>query len=75
MTAFVTAILVTRQTADGLVEFEDHVELGTEYVVDLDSRRTITLVNVDRHLTHTKDVVDTACGRWLPMECLQLRVN
>lgn len=66
----VRATLVATRTADGLVEFNDDVEVGRAYYVNPLTRRTIRL----RHETgvvHQKEVVnDAMSGAWLPVECL-----
>jgi hypothetical protein len=42
----VKAKLVKRQSDDGFCGVEDNVPIGTEYVIDLDSKRTVGLVHV-----------------------------
>ena len=76
----VRAILEKLITDDGIIAFADHARLGQEYLVHLDSiRRGQTLVhyhegNGDEPVLHTKDIIFTVDGSWLPLECLRLVV-
>ena len=80
----VKATLIKKATDDGLVTFLNHVPLGRVYIVDTD---TIQLqVRLEHHCgrdcqhrpleeigaMHTKDIISTPEGLWLPMECLSL---
>lgn len=60
---------------DGLVEFEDHVELGRMYYVDLDSIENMTMYNTDYGCIHTRPwirVIDHgAPAGMLPLELLE----
>lgn len=68
----IQAHLVKKATADGLVEFEDDVELGRVYLVELDSRQQVDLLNDETGEPHTKEIIFTNEGAWLPLECLRL---
>lgn len=67
--------LVKKATDDGLVEFEDDIPLGRVYLVELDSRRTVMLLNDDTGGAHLKDIIYTVDGAWLPVECLKFVVH
>lgn len=68
----VKARLAKLATDDGLVEFKDGVELGREYLIDLDSKQRCWMRNFDRNVRHEKELVYADNGRWLPFECLEL---
>jgi hypothetical protein len=74
----VRAVVTKLATDDGLVALAPHVRVGTTYVVDVATiRRAQTMVH--RHpdgtwVSHAKDVVWTAEGTWLPLDCLRLTV-
>lgn len=71
----VKARLIAHAPEDGLVEFRDDVPLGTQYDVVLETRRVADLFNSDRQRIHSKELISTPCGCWLPMECLRLQVH
>jgi hypothetical protein len=73
----VRATLIKLATDDGLCTFEERVQLGQTYLVDLDTiTRGQTMIH--RHdngqcEAHVKDIIDVAGTRnWLPLECLRL---
>ena len=72
----VKATLIKLKTDDGLVEFSPGIEVGREYIVDLNSiRRDQTLMHFDikgASINHRKDLIWTWDGQWLPMECLKI---
>lgn len=71
----VKAALIALRTADGLVECGEGVEVGREYLVDVDTRRTVQLFNFEHGCRHTKEIINAVDGAWLPMELLRLQVN
>jgi hypothetical protein len=74
----VRAVVEKLVTADGLVHFQSGVKVGSEYLVRLDSIRKGQAIihyhdgNGDEPITHTKDIIWTVEGFWLPLECLRL---
>lgn len=72
------AVLVKRETDDGLMAFHDEVELGRRYLVDLDRLERQVLMRHDhpdgREEFHRKDLIPDVEGYWLPLECLRLEV-
>lgn len=73
--AFTPASLISLATADGMVEFSEDVPLGRTYHVDLQTRRSVVLYNLDACCSHQKEVVQDESGGWLPVECLKVLVN
>jgi hypothetical protein len=72
----VIAILAKHATTDGLVEFNDDVPLGKAYRVDIDTRQTVVLFNIEHQSKHCKEIVqEIGSGCWLPLECLEMRVS
>lgn len=64
--------LVKRITDDGLLEMEDDVPLGKEYIVDTDTMREATLQYLPSHKIHKKMIVtEVQTGTWLAMELLE----
>ena len=71
----VDAKLIKRVTDDGMIEVEDHVELGRKYIVNLDSRRTESGFNTiqEKHWTREViDVIDVDGDYWWPTELLEI---
>ena len=81
------ATLIRLSTSDGLVAMKEGVLLGTEYVVDADSRRVVTFRNGPSGRIHQKEIVymvpeEGPCilqhypfqeiRRWLPTELLRI---
>ena len=74
----VTVKLKKKATADGMVEMHDHIKVGQEYTVDLDSIHWAEFVNEDKGNTrHVKQIVlsydhlGTYTG-WLATELLDI---
>lgn len=70
-----TVELVKTATDDGLVEFEDDVQIGRRYLVDLDSQQVVMLQNDATGGYHMKEIIYTVEGSWLPVECLKFVVH
>lgn len=66
------AKLVKHATADGLIEMEDSVPLGKEYVVDLDTRAPKAMFHLVQQIHHEREMVAAVDGGWLPTELLDL---
>lgn len=65
------ARLIAKATADGLYEFNDDVQLGKLYNVDILHPQTVQYLNVEKNIVHTKVMVkDIDQAEWLPLECL-----
>jgi len=68
-------VLIKRTTDDGLVEIQDAVELGREYLID---DNTIRMAAGFNHVVKKKwvrlivDVLDGAEVRWFPTELLRM---
>lgn len=72
----VTAKLKKLKTEDGLIQMLDHIPIGKEYQVDLDSLEELLMFNLEYCLSHKKVVVHTADHtRFLPIELLDLPVT
>jgi hypothetical protein len=68
------ATLIKRKTDDGLIEIHDHIQLGKEYLVDLDSRSMQKGYNLVEGKAWEKEgiLVISSGGRWLPTELLRI---
>jgi hypothetical protein len=66
------AKLVKHITADGLMEMHDHIPLGKEYEVDLDSIENASGYNVDKQVQWQRLMISTTDLEWLPLELLEL---
>jgi hypothetical protein len=73
---YVTATLVKHSTADGLVTMWEHIPLGKQYQVDLNSIRIaefdITDENSVRFAKHRKEIIDCTDGQYLCTEVLHI---
>lgn len=72
MSRWVKATLVKRMTDDGLVEVQDDLPLGREYLVDAESRRTFAMFNTVKKVRHEKEHVLVAEGGWFVTELLEI---
>lgn len=72
MARYVTATLVKRQTADGLIEVEDYISIGKTYEVDLDRIETAEFFNTSRSVEHTKEIIWCRDGGWFATELLTI---
>lgn len=68
----VKAKLIKRKTDDGLFEIEDYVQLGKEYMVDVDSLFRGTGVHVPTGTVWEREVVFMENGEWFPLELLEI---
>lgn len=74
----VTATLLRHSSCDGLVTMWEHVPLGKQYEVDLDTIEieefeiTDPKANPAKHPTHRKEVIRCTDGQWLCTECLHI---
>ena len=53
--------------------------LGKVYLIDLATKKSQRMLNIDRGVRHDKEIVrefsiDGTPGGWLPLECLELLV-
>jgi len=56
----VTVKLKKKATADGMVEMHDHIKVGQEYTVDLDSIHWAEFTNMDKGGTlHVKEIIES----------------
>jgi len=67
----VTAKLVKRQTADGMLEMGDHVPLEREYKVDLSTIQMRRGYNFVNRVEWEREMVQDIDGGWLPTEMLE----
>ena len=67
----VTAKLVKRQTADGMLEMGDHVPLNREYKVDLSTIQMRKGYNFIKSIEWEREMVQDVEGGWLPTEMLE----
>ncbi len=69
------AILIKRETADGLISVFEHVPLGKEYLVDLDTRRIAKGYNVPKKQIWEKEIINCygVDGGWWPTEMLEIK--
>ncbi len=68
----VDAVLCKRITSDGLVEVEDHVQIGKVYRVNLATRRMANGRNFIEHVTWRREIINDVNGTWFPTELLQI---
>ena len=69
----VIATLMKLKSADGLIEMEDHIPLGKKYTVNTATLRTVKLFNLDKKVSHEKDIIDVwPTGGYLVLELLEL---
>lgn len=67
----VTAKLIKKATNDGLIEFQDYVPLGSEYLIDTDTIYVAVMQHRPTGRFHVKLMVtDNTLGGDLPLECL-----
>jgi hypothetical protein len=71
----VTAKLIKRATEDGLIVVDDHVPVGKEYTIDLDSMAVHQMWNYEKEQGHSKEIVaiveDGKRAGWVPTEILE----
>lgn len=66
----ITAGLCKKQSEDQIFQMEDHVPIGKEYVVDLDSRKMQRGYNEIKKVYWEREIIWTNSG-WLPTELLE----
>ena len=66
------ARLSKKMTADGLFEVWEDVALGTEYTVNLCSRRVVNGFNTVKKQDWRREIIDTMDGGWYPTELLDI---
>lgn len=67
--------LIKRVSDDGFFEIEDHIPIGKEYLVDIDSIRKGKGFNIPKKMVWEKeiiDVVDESKMAWMPTEMLEI---
>jgi len=72
---FRRAVLIKRTTEDGLVEIQDDVELGREYIIDDSTIRMAAGYNHVLKKTWARLIVDVKEDqnvRWFPTELLRI---
>lgn len=72
---FRIATLIKRTTDDGLVEIQDNVEVGRQYLVDDSTIRIASGYNHVKKKTWTRLVIDVREDenvRWFPTELLRI---
>lgn len=68
----VLATVIKLKSDDGLIEMWGD-RLGKVYKVETNSRRMSTCYNLDKHITHEKEMIATVPFEgWLPTELLEL---
>jgi hypothetical protein len=75
----IRAVLVKRQTDDGLIGVKSTTPLGKVYLVDLESVSTETLYNTILRKRHVKEIIMVLDGddgylpiAWMPTELLRI---
>lgn len=68
------AILIKKETDDKLVSVFEHVPLGKENLVDLDSRRMAKSFNVTKNIAWEREIINTVDNDrgWWPTEMLKI---
>ena len=66
----IEAILIKKKTDDGLIEIQDSVKLGTKYLIDPTTEKTISGFNFKKGKAWTRNLVMANDGTWLPSELL-----
>lgn len=51
------AVLIARESADGLIGVNDDVEIGKVYEVDLSTIQTVTFYNVKQKVIHKREAI------------------
>lgn len=77
MENIVSADLVKLKTDDGLVEMKDHIQIGAQYNVDMNSKRMVKGFNIEKKILWEREVIDIVDseGRWwMPTELLSIRL-
>ncbi len=69
---WVKAKLIKLHTDDHLFEVMDVVPLGKEYVVDLDSRKTVEGYNIPNQKFWKREIILTEDGSYFPTEMLKI---
>ena len=69
---FTKAVLIKRKSLDRLIEVEDYVPIGKEYLVDPESIRCVDLMNLEFRKVHQKDMILCNNGKLLPVELLKI---
>ena len=69
------AKLIKRRTDDGLFEIEDHISLGKEYRIDLDTLQIGTGVNSEKEVWWEREIVFMNDTEWFPTELLDFTIE
>lgn len=71
------AILIKKETADQLVTAKEHVQIGKEYLVDLDTRRMTKGFNYKKQMFWEREIINMAGDDkgWWPTEMLQIETG
>ena len=68
----VKAKLIKRETDDKLMQVNDDIPDGKEFIVDLDVKQVFELFNKERNIADKKEMVKDVSGGFLPVELLEL---
>jgi len=68
----VKAKLIKRETDDKLMQVNDDIPDGKEFIVDLDVKQVFELFNKECNIAHKKEMVKDVSGGFLPVELLEL---
>ena len=69
------AILIKLKSDDGLIEARGNIQLGKKYLVDINSKCELRLYNMEFKEEHTKEVLTTSEGGWVPTELIKILFN
>jgi len=70
------AVLIKKESDDGLFRIKEDTPIGKEYFVDLDSRRVVRGYNTIHKVEWKKEVINLIdgelCYGWMPTELLEI---
>ena len=72
MSTWRKAKLIKKKSDDGYYEMMDHVQLGTEYMVDIESINITKSYNMPHGVFFHAELIQVDNDEWLPTELLSI---
>ena len=69
---FANATLIKKNSDDGLFEVNENVQIGAQYVIDLDTLRVEEGYNIVFNKRWKREIVNVVDGGWFPTELLKI---